>query len=174
MKENMMVICYDYGLSRRISSSLADFLEMRLFDMLEMFIFNNAPYKLTDVININGIEYANKEMRGVLKTELELSGVVFAAEPKMLGLNQDLFERLKDNNLILFLKRNYRSDFLFRENMAFKSVVDKDFFRLEIDELAENAQNIEDNLADIVIDIDGLNFEQIKEKVIKTLENFAG
>ncbi len=174
MKENMMVICYDYGLSRKISSSLADFLEMRLFDMFEMFVFNNAPYKLTDVIKINGFEYANKEMRGVLKTELDLSGVVFAAEPKMLGLNQDLFEKLKECNLILFLKRNYRNDFLFRENMAFKSQVDKDFFKLEIDELTENANNIENNLADIVIDIDGLNYDQIKEKVLKTLESFAG
>ena len=169
-----MVICYDYGLSRKISSSLADFLEMRLFDMLEMFIFNNAPYRLTEVININGVEYANKEMRGVLKTELDLSGVVFAAEPKMLGLNQDLFEKLKECNLILFLKRNYRNDFLFRENMAFKSQVDKDFFKLEIDELTENAINIENNLADIVIDIDGLSYDKIKEKVLKTLESFAG
>lgn len=174
MKENLMVICYDYGLSRRISNSLAEFLEMRLFDMLEMFIFNNAPYKLTDVINKSGVDYANKEMRGVLKTELDLSGVVFAAEPKMLGLNQDLYEKLKESNLTLFLKRNYRNDYLFRENMAFKSQTDKDFFKLEIDELTENAQNIENNLADIVVDIDGLNFEQIKEKVIKTLENFAG
>lgn len=174
MKENMMVICYDYGLSRKISSSLADFLEMRLFDMLEMFIFNNAPYKLTDVININGVEYANKEMRGVLKTELDLSGVVFSAEPKMLGLNQDLFKKLKESNLVLFLKRNYRNDFLFRENMAFKSQVDKDFFKLEIDELTENAINIENNLADIVIDIDGLSYDKIKEKVLKTLESFAG
>lgn len=174
MKENLMVICYDYGLSRRISSSLSDFLEMRLFDMLEMFVFNNAPYKLTDVVNINGIEYANKEMRGVLKTELDLEGVVFAAEPKMLGLNQDLFEKLKECNFILFLKRNYRNDFLFRENMAFKSQVDKDFFKLEIDELTENALNIEKNLADVVVDIDGLNFDQIKEKVLKTLESLVG
>ena len=174
MKENMMVICYDYGLSRKISKSLADFFEMRLFDMLEMFIFNNAPYRLTDVININGMEYANKEMRGVLKTELDLSGVVFAAEPKMLGLNQDLFEKLKECNFIVFLKRNYRNDFLFRENMAFKSQVDKDFFKLEIDELAESSINIENNLADIVIDIDGLNYDQIKEKVLKTLESVAG
>ena len=174
MKENMMVICYDYGLSRKISNSLAEFFEMRLFDMLEMFIFNNAPYRLTDVININGTEYANKEMRGVLKTELDLSGVVFAAEPKMLGLNQDLFEELKESNFIVFLKRNYRNDFLFRENMAFKSQVDKDFFKLEIDELAESSINIENNLADIVIDIDGLNYDQIKEKVLKTLESVAG
>ena len=174
MKENMMVICYDYGLSRKISKSLADFFEMRLFDMLEMFIFNNAPYRLTDVININGMEYANKEMRGVLKTELDLSGAVFAAEPKMLGLNQDLFEKLKECNFIVFLKRNYRNDFLFRENMAFKSQVDKDFFKLEIDELAESSINIENNLADIVIDIDGLNYDQIKEKVLKTLESVAG
>ena len=174
MKENLMVICYDYGLSRRISKSLSEFFDMRLLDMLEMFVFNNSPYKLTDVIKINGVEYANKEMRSILKMELDLSGTVFAAEPKMLGLNQDLFEKLKENNLILFLKRNYRNDFVFRENMAFKSQEDKDFFRLEIDELAENSINIENNLADIVVDIDGLNFEQTKEKVIRLLESFAG
>ena len=174
MKENLMVVCYDYGLSRRISNSLAEFFEMRLFDMFEMFVFNNAPYSLTDVIKINGIDYANKEMRGVLKTELDLSGTIFAAEPKMLGLNQDLFERLKEVNLILFLKRNYRNDFLFRENMAFKSQEDKGFFKLEIDELTENSTTIEEKLADVVVDIDGLNFEQIKEKVIETLQKFAG
>lgn len=147
---------------------------MRLFDMLEMFLFDNAPYRLTDVINMSGEEYAAKKMRSVIKTELDLTGTVFAAEPKMLGLNQDLFEKLKENNFILFLKRDYKNDYIFRENMAFKSQVDKDFFRLEIDELTENALNIESNLADMVIDIDGLGYDQIKEKVIKTLEAFAG
>ena len=58
--------------------------------------------------------------------------------------------------------------------MAFKSQADKDFFKLEIDELTENALNIEGNLADIVIDIDGLVYDQIKEKVLKTLETYAG
>jgi len=147
---------------------------MRLFDMLEMFLFDNAPYRLTDVINMSGEEYATKKMRSVIKTELDLTGAVFAAEPKMLGLNQDLFEKLKENNFILFLKRDYKNDYIFRENMAFKSQVDKVFFRLEIDELTENALNIESNLADMVIDIDGLGYDQIKEKVIKTLEAFAG
>ena len=174
MKENLMVVGYDYALTRRVSKGLSDFLDMRLFDMLEMFVFNNAPYKLTEVIEINGVEYANKEMRGVFKTELDLTGTVFAAEPKMLGLNRDLFEKLRENNLILFLKRSYKNDFLFRENMVFKSQIDKDFFKLEIDELAENSINIENNLADIVIDIDGLSYDQIKEEILKTLEKFAG
>ena len=73
MKENMMVICYDYGLSRKISKSLAEFLDMRLFDMLEMFLFDNSPHRLTDVINMSGEEYAAKKMRDVFKTELDLS-----------------------------------------------------------------------------------------------------
>ena len=127
MKENLMLVCYDYALSRRISKSLADFLDMRLFDMLEMFVFNNAPYRLTDVIKINGKEYAVKEMRGVLKTELDCSGSVFAAEPKMLGLNQDLFEKIKECNLVLFLKRDYKTEFSIREKMLFRSDEDRDF-----------------------------------------------
>ena len=169
-----MIVCFDYALSRRISKSLSDFLEMRLFDMFEMFVFNNAPHKLTDVIKINGKEYAVKNMRSVLKKELDCSGAVFSAEPKMLGLNQDLFEKIKECNLVLYLKRDYKTEYALREQMPFKSPEDKDFFRLEVDELTEMGITIEENLADLVVDIDGLNFEQIKEKIIKTLETFAG
>lgn len=174
MKENLLVVCFDYALSRRISKSLAEFLDMRLFDMLEMFVFNNAPYRLTEVIQINGKEYANKEMRGVLKTELDLSGAVFVVESKILGLNQDLFEKLKQRNLILFLKRDYKTEYSIREKMLFRSKEDKDFFSLEIDEMTDVGMNIEERLADIVIDINDLTFEQIKEKIIKALESFAG
>lgn len=174
MKENLMVVCFDYALSRRISKSLADFLDMRLFDMLEMFVFNNAPHRLTDVIKINGKEYAVKKMRSVLKTELDCSGSVFVAEPKMLGLNQDLFERMKECNLVLFLKRDYKTEYSIRERMLFRSEEDKDFFKLEIDEMTENGMTIENNLADIVIDINNLGFEKIKDKLIETLKDFAG
>lgn len=174
MKENLMLISYDYALARRLAGSLSDFLEMRFFDMLDMFVFNNAPHSLTDVLRINGRDYAMKEMRGVLKTELDFSGAVFVAEPKMLGLNQDLFEKLKTCNLVVFLKRDYKTEYVTRERMVFKSQDDKEFFSLQIDELSENAMNIENNLADIVVDVNNLNFEQIKEKIQNELENYAG
>ncbi len=174
MKENLMVVCYDYGLARRVSRSLAEFLDMRFFDMFDMFRFDNAPNSLTDIIKNGGTEYALKKMRSVFKTELDISGAVFVAEPKMLGLNQDLYEKLKACNLVLYLKSDYKDEYVAREKVPFNSSIDKEFFKLELDEIFEIGMNIDNNLADIVIEIDGLNFEQVKEKVIKTLESFAG
>ena len=160
-----MVVCFDYALSRRVSKSLADFLDMRLFDMLEMFLFENVPHRLTDVLRINGEEYAIKKMRGILKTEMDCSGAVFVSEPKMLGLNQDLFEDLRSRNLVVYLKRDYKTEFAIRERMSFKSPDDKSFFKLEIDEMTELGMNIENNFADIVVDINDLTFDQIKQKI---------
>lgn len=174
MKENLMVVCYDYALARRVSKSLAEFLEMRFFDMLEMFKFNNFPHALSDILKVNGRDYAIKEMRSVIKTELDCSGIVFVAEPKMLGLNQDLFDKLKERNLILYLKRDCKTEFAIRERTPFKTQEEKEFFQLEIDELSENSMNVENNLADLIVDINDLGFEDIKKKIQKTLEIYAG
>ncbi len=174
MKENLMVVCYDYALSRRIAKSLADFFDMRFFDMFDMFNFNNAPHTLSELLKNSGREYVDKKMRSVLKTELDFSGSVFVVEPKILGLNGDLFEKIKSSNLVLFLKRDYKTEYAFREHMVFKTSEDKEYFSMPIDEMTENGENIQNTLADVVVDIDGLSFEQVKIKIQKALENFAG
>ena len=169
-----MVICYDYALARRIAGNLAEFLDMRYFDMIDMFNFNNAPYSLIDILKINGSKYVDKKMRSVLKTELDFSGVVFVVEPKVLAKNQDLFQELKTCNLVLFLKRDFKDDFVVREITHFKTDEEKEYFNLQLDELSESGLIFQNSLADIVVDIDNLNYEQIKEKVKQELENFAG
>ena len=173
MKENLMVICYDYALARRIAGNLAEFLDMRYFDMIDMFNFNNAPYSLIDILKINGPKYVDKKMRSVLKTELDFSGVVFVVEPKVLAKNQDLFDKLKVCNLVMFLKRDIKDDFVVREITQFKTDEEKEYFNLQLDELSENSLIFQNTLADIVVDIDNLNYEQIKDKVKQELENFA-
>ena len=90
MRKNILVVCYNYALSRRVASVIAERLDMRCFDMYEMFKFNNAPNTLEDVLAINGKEFVDKKMRGVLKTELDFLGVVFVADFKVLTENQDL------------------------------------------------------------------------------------
>lgn len=171
MRKNIIVICYDYALSRRIACILAERFDMRFFDMYDMFAFDNAPYTLTDVLKINGEDYADKEMRGILKNELDFSGVVFVVDTKIISKNADLFEQLKENNVIIFLKNDFKREFAEREHIAFKSPEEKKYFTLPIDELVLVEQFISDNLADIVLDIDNLTYSEIKDNVIKNLEN---
>lgn len=170
MRKNIIVICYDYALSRRIATILAEMFDMRYFDMYDMFAFDNAPYTLTDVLKINGEDYVDKEMRGILKSELDFSGVVFVVDTKIISKNADLFGELKENNIIMFLKSDFKREFSEREHIAFKSPEEKEYFTLKLDELFEIEHFISDNIADMVLDIDNLTYRQIKDNVIEQLK----
>lgn len=172
MKTNILVVCYNYALSRRIASILAEKFDMRSFDMYDMFKFHNAPNSLEDVIKINGEEFANKKMRGILKDELDFSGVVFVVDTKVLIKNIDLFESLKENNVVLFLKNDFKTEFAQRENLSFMSDCEKNYFALQLDELCEAEQVIERVFADIVVDISDLGYNEIIENILKGIDNF--
>ena len=169
MRKNILVVCYNYALSRRVASVIAERLDMRSFDMYEMFKFNNAPNTLEDVLAINGKEFVDKKMRGVLKTELDFLGVVFVADFKVLTENQDLFEMLKENNKILLLKNDFKTEFAQRENISFMTAVEKDYFSFQLDELFDAEQLLETKLADFVVDINNLSYGEIIDKVIERI-----
>lgn len=144
---------------------------MRYFDMYDMFGFDNAPYSFSEVLKMNGEDYVNKEMRNILKSEFSFSNTILIVDTKILYENQDLFEKISENNLVIFLKSDFKIEFAQREQVVFKSDEEKEYFSLPIDILAETEQKIEQNLADIKLNIDDLNYNQIKDKILETLRN---
>ena len=173
MRKNILVVCYNYALSRRVASVIADRLDMRSFDMHEMFKFNNSPNSLEEVLKINGTDYADKEMRGVIKTEMDFLGVVFVADTKVLMKNQDLFDELKLANNILFLKNDFKTEFAQRENLSFISAIEKDYLSFKLDELYEAEEILETYLADFVIDINELSYAEIIDSVVANLDKLS-
>lgn len=174
MRKNILVVCYNYALSKRVASVLAERFDMRSFDMYEMFKFNNMPNTLEDVLRINGEAFVDKKMRGVLKTELDFLGVVFVADTKVLSKNQDLFASLKENNIVILLKNDFKTEYSQRENNTIMSDVEKEYFSLNLDELCETELMIETQFADLVIDINELNYTEIIKKVVASLDNYSG
>ena len=171
MRKNILVVCYNYALSKRVASVLAERFDMRSFDMYEMFKFNNMPNTLEDVLRINGEAFVDKKMRGVLKTELDFLGVVFVADTKVLSKNQDLFGSLKENNIVILLKNDFKTEYSQRENNTIMSDVEKEYFSLNLDELYETEQLLASDFADFVIDINELSYTEIIEKVVSSLDN---
>lgn len=171
MKNNLALICYDNALSRRIANALSEQYDMRYFDMYDMFGFDNAPYSFAEVLKMNGEDYVDKKMRSILKSEFSFSNAILIADIKVLYKNQDLFEKFSENNLVLFLKGDFKTEFAQREHAFFRSEEEKEYFSLPIDILAETEQKIEQNLADIKINIDDLNYNQIKDKIVEILKN---
>lgn len=173
MRKNILVVCYNYALSRRIASVIAERLDMRSFDMYEMFKFNNVPNTLEDVLSINGKDFVDKKMRGVLKTELDFLGVVFVADMKVLVENQDLFFQIKESNIVLQLKNDFKTEFAQRENINFMTDAEKEYFSFALDELLEAENILETKLADVVVDINELSYGEIIDKVITSIEKLV-
>lgn len=169
MRKNIIIICYNYALSRRLAAALAERFDMRIFDMYEMFKFHNMPLSLAEVMQINGEEFVDKKMRGILKDELEFLDVIFVADTKIIGKNQDLFDKLKENNIVVFLKDDFKTEYAQRERINFVSEEEKTYFSLEVDELNEIEKIIEKNFADIVVEISNLNYDEIKGKLLEKL-----
>ena len=170
MRKNILVVCYNYALSRRVASVIAERLEMRSFDMYEMFKFNNSPNTLEDVLRINGKEFVDKKMRGVLKTELDFLGVVFVADMKVLVENQDLFPQIKECNIVLQLKNDFKTEFAQRENISFMTDAEKEYFSFALDELFDAEKILENELADAVVDVNELTYGEIIDRVITNIE----
>lgn len=173
MRKNIIIICYNYALSRRIASAIAEHFEMRTFDMYEMFKFHNMPNSIADIVRINGKEFVDKKMRGILKDELDFSGVVFVVDTKVIAGNQDLFDKLKENNIVVFMKDDFKSEYAQREKINFISEEEKEYFSLELDKLCEIEQIIEKDFADIVIDISDLTYDEIKFRLFEKFEDIA-
>lgn len=173
MRKNILIVCYNYALSRRIASVIAERLDMRSFDMYEMFKFNNMPNTLEDVLSINGKDFVDKKMRGVLKTELDFLGVVFVADMKVLVENQDLFFQIKESNIVLQLKNDFKTEFAQRENINFMTDAEKEYFSFALDELLEAENILETKLADVVVDINELSYGEIIDKVITSIEKLV-
>ncbi len=171
MRKNILIVCYNYALSRRVASVVAERLDMRSFDMYEMFKFNNAPNTLEEILKINGKDFVDKKMRSVLKSELDFLGVVFVADAKVLLKNEDLFVALKETNNILLLKNDFKTEFSQRENISFLSDVEKDYFSFELDELFDAEKFLEAKLADFVVDLNNLSYSQIIDAVFEGLSN---
>ena len=172
MRKNILVVCYNYALSRRVASVIAERFDMRSFDMYEMFKFNNAPYSIDDVLRVNGKEFVDKELKGVLKTELDFLGVVFVADVKVLLSNQDLFDQLKESNIVLLLKNDFKTEFAQRENCSFMSDAEKEYFSFQLDELFEAGRLLETQFADIIVNTNNLSYGEIIDSVVSSLDKF--
>ena len=82
---------------------------MRLFDMLEMFLFDNSPHRLTDVINMSGEEYAAKKaIEAAIKTTIE-DAISYGMEKEFIltkvnqkyGISKDEAEEIYENCLVV-------------------------------------------------------------------------
>ena len=172
MKQNMLVTSYDYDVSKRLAEKLADVFSMRTLDMISLFDFDHYPNTFNDVLKINGREYIEKELRSILKMELDFDNVVFVTNMGFADKHEDLFYKIKLSNFVILLKKDIESEVIELQNKQFNTKEQKDFFSANRETLVSQEHIIEKECADIVVDISNLTDEEIIENIIDKIKNY--
>ncbi len=172
MKQNVLVVSYDYGFSRRIAKKLAEDFSMRLFDELELFEFDNMPRTYDEILNTLGKDYIFKKLKSIVRSEVEFDDSVFVADIGFADNCEDLFFKLKLSNFVVLLTKPIELELEELRYKTYKTNAEKELFSTDEKLLKTREDKIIKNLADIIIDADNLADEQIIEEIVDKIKNY--
>lgn len=172
MKQNLLVTSYDYDVSKRLAEKLAEAFSMRVLNQIELFEFDHIPFSFIEVLEKNGLEYVVKEMNSIIKMELDFDDTVFVASINFADTMEDLFYKIKLSNFVILLKKNIEDEIKELSDKKYDTAVQKEFFNTSKEDLIRRKSIIEQNCADIVVDISDLTIEQIVQKIIDKIKSY--
>ncbi|MBR7172720.1 MAG: hypothetical protein IKD36_02895 [Clostridia bacterium] len=172
MKQNMLVLSYDYEKSKQLAERLADAFSMRVLDSVDLFEFDHIPFTFKEILEKNGIEYVMKKMKSIIKMELDFDDTVFVSNINMADNCFDLFYKVKLSNFVILLKKNLNDEIFELKKKVYKTDAEREFFASSMADLKTREDLIESDLADTVVEIDGLSDDEILEKIIDKIKNY--
>ena len=102
MKQNLLILSYDYTLSKRLSAKFADNFSMRVFDQRELFEFDHLPRSFSEVLLERGREYVFKKFKSIIKMEFDFENTVFVADYSLADYAYDIFHNIKLANFTIY------------------------------------------------------------------------
>lgn len=172
MKQNILVISYDYDLSKSVAKRLADEFSMRVLDQLALFEFDHAPKTLSGVLMELGEEYVLKKFRSIVKMELDFDNTVFVSDINIADNCFDLFYRIKLNNFTIFLFKDTSQELREIKAKKYPTKQLKEFFDIDRESLERCKGLIENECADISVDVTGLSEEELSKTVINKIKDY--
>ncbi len=172
MKQNLLVVSYDYDLTRQISAKLADEFSMRIFDQRELFEFDHIPRTFSDVVKLNGKEYVQRKYRSILKMELDFDNALFVADSSFAENCFDLFYKIKLSNFVVFLFKDIKQEMKEISEKKYKNKFCEEFYKCDEVTLAKREYLIKNDCADICIDVSNLSEDEIAAKVKLEMMHF--
>ena len=103
MKQNLMILCYDYDISKMVANVLSDYFSMGVLDEIELFEFDFSPRTLSDMIEMNGQDFVISKLTKIAKSTCDFEGIIFVSHLKIINLCKENFSDFKENNLIIYL-----------------------------------------------------------------------
>ena len=172
MKQNLLVVSYDYEKSKGLAKKLAESFSMRFFDQRELFEFDHMPRTFSEVFALNGKDYVLKNMRSIVKMELDFDDAVFVADISFADNCYDLFYKIKLSNFVVFLKKDRSEEYAEILAKTYKTEEEKSFYEMSEGLLKLREETIFNDCADITVDIGGLSDEQIIDEIVDKIKNY--
>lgn len=172
MKQNLLIISYDYDLSKRLAHRLAESFSMRVFDQIELFEFDHLPRKISDVISSQGMKYVLKKMRSLLKMELDFDDAVFVCNLATADSTEDLFFKVNLSNFVIFLHKEPNVELRELLKKHYSSRHEREFFVPSRAKLIEREKKVAEFCADVNLNITNLSDEEIEEKIIEKIKEY--
>ena len=110
MKQNLLVVSYDYDLSKDLARKLAEVFSMRFFDQKELFEFDHLPRTFAESLALNGKDYILKKFRSIVKMELDFDDAVFVADISFADNCTDLFYKINLSNFVVLLQKRIEEE----------------------------------------------------------------
>ena len=172
MKQNLLVVSYDYDLSKQIATKLADVFSMRVFDQKELFEFDHIPMSFTEIYEMNGAEYVKKEMKSIVNMELDFDNAAFAADMSFADNCTELFYKIKLSNFVVLLYKDIKKEIAELSQKKYLSEAEKEFFCPDENLLKKRELSLSFDCVDIKVDISDLSQTEIVEKIVDKIEEY--
>lgn len=172
MKQNILIVSYDYEFSKQIAKRIAETFSMRLFDELELFLFDHMPRTYDEIMTTLGKDYIYNKLKWIVNSAVEFVDIVFVADINFTDYCEQIFDKLKVANFIIILTKPIEKKIKELNNKKYWSKAEKELFLLDEETLEKKEEKIIQDLADIVIEADDLNEDQIVDEIVNKIKEF--
>ena len=172
MKQNILLVGYNYELSKRIAEKVAVAFAMRVFDQLELFAFDHMPRTFGEVCKSNGTEYVKRTLKSIIKMETGFEDAVFVADLVMADNCSDIYHQIKMNNFVVLLHKKTNMELEELKKKKYPTQEETDFFAYNEKLLMERKMSIAKDCADISIDMTDLSEDEIVQAIVNNIRSF--
>ena len=159
-------------LSKQVAKDLAGVFSMLFFDQMDLFSFDNIPYSFAEIYQMNGEEYVKEKLKNVVKMELEFDNAVFVCDLSFVDNCLDLFYKIKLYNFVILLKKDSKIEADELKRKRYGSQEESLFFCVSENVLKKREMAVSSDIADVVVDIDGLDQKQIIEQIASQIQEY--
>lgn len=172
MVQNIAIISFRKHQSHEIAKMLSDQMDMSFLDTLELFEFDNAPRKQSDVVKEFGMTLYKKKICSSVKYASFFENTVISAEISALSTNK-MLDILRNNCLVIYLSNGTKRVFNEIQKTKFETKELKKIYGLSLEQIEKRDALIRKK-SDIIIQPSSEHNLKTVSEIIRKIKEFYG